>query len=530
MKRFVSVWLTRFAMQRYMKAHGVAAVQSPGRQLHCEPPHAARYQCGTQVVRSPGHPLQTRKKMPAFALAMPGPRGVTITALNQQARRAGIQVGQTVADARAIHPALLTRPAEPEADTAALKRIAGWAGRYGPNRNIDGPDGLWIEISGVAHLFGSEQALAHDLVERLARAGFTAHIGVAETVGAAHALARYGCGSGRPVAISPDGTLDQYLGRLPVDALRLSEDGILLLKRLGLRRIAHVAAMPRAALARRFREDARGGRRSDREAAARALVWRLDQVYGRVAEPRTPLEPPPIRRTACAFEEPLISPGGIEAALAEVATGLAQALRDAGEGARALRLSLYRADSSRAVVDAGASAPSNDGAHIASLWHQRLETVDAGMGIDMVALEATRVGPVAMYQSALSATGSARDHDAAAQLVDRLASRLGRAQVSRIVPEGSHIPERAERRLSALSTDARKCSGRSVGKHCKSPNRKVRPPFLLRNPEPIAVVAELPEGAPVSFRWRHVACRVTRSDGPERIAPEWWRTLECVRR
>jgi protein ImuB len=52
-----------------------------------------------------------------------------------------------------------------------------------------------------------------------------------------------------------------------------------------------------------------------------------------------------------------------------------------------------------------------------------------------------------------------------------------------------------------------------------------RPSFLLSAPEPIAVIAEVPEGPPARFTWRRVERRVARAQGPERIAPEWWREI-----
>ena len=115
-----------------------------------------------------------------------------LTALNAAAMRAGLIPGMGLADARAICPLLLTTPAEPEKDAECLLALARWSGRYSPSLNVDGDDGLWLDVSGVPHLFGGARALLDDMAKRFARLGFSARIALAETLGGAHALARYG--------------------------------------------------------------------------------------------------------------------------------------------------------------------------------------------------------------------------------------------------------------------------------------------------------------------------------------------------
>lgn len=471
----------------------------------------------------------------AFALVTSGARGVVISAVNQSARRVGVQVGQTLADARAVHPSLMTSPAEPCADARVLREIACWTGRYGPNRNVGGADGLWIEITGVAHLFGGEALLARDLGRRLKSAGFTARIGIADTIAAAHALARFATGPRRPVEIALPGQTESKINNLPVDALRLTEDSILLLKRLGLRRIGQLTQLPRASLARRFRDEAKAGRKPDREALSRAVVWRLDQALGRIPEPCAVFEDQPVHRHVQAFDEPLTTSQGIEAALERLSIRLAAGLSEIDEGALLIRLCLYRSDGTRAANVAGASLPTNEPVHIASLFLDRLERMDAGMGVDLVALEALRVEPLKPGQATLSAGRSGRMGSCTvgvgagtSQLIDRLTNRLGSGQVVLLRQHPSHLPELSERRIPALSAHARTRDAdlapdpRSL---CNRRRTGPRPPFLLSVPEPIRVIAELPEGAPARFLWRRVSCRIARSDGPERIAPEWWRDL-----
>ncbi len=214
-----------------------------------------------------------------FALVGNGEHGLMLTAVNRAAMHEGISPGFRLADARAIIPKLLTAPADPEADHAFLIALARFAGRYSPCLNRDGEDGLWLEITGVPHLFGGEHALLADMAFRFRRFGFKARFGLADTLGGAHALARFARSSSAIVAC---GQIREGLASLPVEALRLEADTIRLLKRLGLKRIGDLYDLPRASLERRFHS----------AAETEAVLKRLDQALGRREEPRKPLLPP----------------------------------------------------------------------------------------------------------------------------------------------------------------------------------------------------------------------------------------------
>lgn len=207
-----------------------------------------------------------------FALVGAGEKGLKLTAVNAAAERENLLPSLGLADARARCPHLLTAPSEPEKDAAALLRLARWCVRYSPSLNIDGPCGLWIDVTGATHLFGGPGALVSDLEDRLTRLGFTAHIGLGPTLGVAWARARFAPLQG-----------NARLAALPVEGLRLSPEALSLLKRLGLRRIGDLERLPRAALKQRF---------PSRE-TAEAVLNRLDQAFGRRDEPRAPLDPPP---------------------------------------------------------------------------------------------------------------------------------------------------------------------------------------------------------------------------------------------
>ncbi len=437
-----------------------------------------------------------------------------------------------LADARAMLPALRSRPAEAARDAAMLKALARWAGRYGPNRNSDGPDGLWIDITGVAHLFATgpardgsasravsagEAELLSDLVRRLGDAGFSCGVGLADTLGAAHALAHHATATSA-TAIAGPGKTKEAIAALPVEALRLTSASVLLLKRLGLTRIGDLYGLPRAALERRFR---------DATLAARVLT-RLDQALGVSTEPCRPLSEPPAFTARRTYAEPLIVSSSIEAEVGALIVELAHRLETGGQGLRRLLLSLYRTDASVATIEAGTSSPCRDPHHLLDLVSLKLAGIDAGFGIDALVLDAALVEPFEPAQSGLEGGDIASKSSAAAILIDRLSNRLGAGKVLRLMPRSSHLPERTATALPALlaaDDRARHSPPRHMSPRHMMTGPHARPPFLLPRPEPIEVVAEIPEGAPARFTWRRVGHAVLKAEGPERIAPEWWRSI-----
>lgn len=445
--------------------------------------------------------------------------GLRLSAVNAAAADA-LAPGMALADARAAIPHLETAPAAPERDRRALIDLAHWMGRYGPRTNIDGGDGLWVDITGVAHLFGGEAALLADAHARLRRLGFTARLGLADTHGAAHALARAATAPQAPFAIAPAGGTRETLASLPMTALRLDPAAALLLTRLGLKRIGALYDLPRAALARRFREtadrNARGRRQT--EDLAGAVLLRLDQALAATAEPRRSLTEPAHFIARRAFEDPLISHDGIAATIADLATEITVSLAAAGMGARQIALTLYRTDGSLAQAQIGTSTPCRDAKHITNLLAPKLEAIDAGFGIDAATLSALRFDRLSDTQQTTEGTAH---HAATAALIDRLVNRLGPDRVLRLDLRASHIPEHAEVLSSATLPDRSSL-------HRPEPAKPPRPPLLLPRPEPITVMAEVPEGAPMQFTWRRVRRRVVRAEGPERIAGEWWRHLAAL--
>jgi protein ImuB len=487
MKRVVSVWLPDWPITVWRRSRTCSASPS------AEPEPG--------VLETPDQP---------FALVDRTGRGVVLHAADGVARhRFGLHPGQSHADARAIAPGLVSATAEPEEERRALKALALWFERFSPLVAVDGglsgQEGLLLDMTGGAHLFGGEEALLQEILRRLQAAGVPAAAAIADTPGAAFALARW---SNRPAAIAPPGGTRQALADLPVEALRLDDAAVRLLARFGLQRIGDLYGLPRAGLARRFRGD-----------EGLALVRRLDQALGAEAEPLKPERPTADYRVWQAFAEPLLEAEGVSYALPALAEALCAQLEQDGQGVRALALDAFRTDGRVVRLSAGLSAPSRTPGHLLRLIKEKgIESLDLGFGADALMLSALVAEPLAGRQGELEGDPRLQGSDALLQekvggLIDRLQARLGEGAVTR--PEGveSHLPERSERRVPA---------GPRPPSAAVPPSRP-RPLLLFDPPEPVEALAELPDAAPSRFTWRRVAHRVAKAQGPERLSPEWWR-------
>jgi protein ImuB len=427
------------------------------------------------------------------------------------------------ADARAVCPTLLSRPAEPKRDAAALRRLTLWCLRYGPFLNVDGGDGLWIDTTGVAHLFGGELPLLENLRRRFEAEGLSAHMGLADGLVAARAVAYFSPAEELRDRIVPPGGAREALADLPVRSLGLSSDADRLLDRLGLKRVGQLYGIPRPALERRFQ---------DKNAAGMVLVH-LDQALGLRAEPLEPLLPSPSHEVRTSFPEPLISPEGLSTALAGLMSELCDNLERSGLGVRRLVLTLHRSDGGRAMVCIGLSRASRDEAHMLKLLSEKLAGIDAGFGIDVMVLAVRANEPLKPVQPGLAERARRRADDGLgdfafdrmgeeegadlARLIDRLSNRLGAARVCRLEEGESHVPDLAQSLRPASETFCPASQTRAWS--------RLRPVLLLSEPEPISVIAAIPEGPPMRFRWRKLSRRVVHFAGPERIEPEWWREI-----
>ena len=406
-----------------------------------------------------------------------------------------------LAHAQAMLPGLRVAAETPQADADALAGLAAWCLRYTPSTRALPPDGIWLDLTGCAHLHGGEQALLSDTAARLSAAGLSTRIALAETPGAAHALAHH---SGTALTIIPDGSLATLLSPLPVQALRLGDAALTLLRRFGLDRIGDLAALPRAPLARRLGAE---------------VALRLDQAFGRIAEPIEPALPEAPVTENVAFAEPLLTPEALSAAMEQLASRLCERLEARCLGARRLELVFQRLDNSRQLQAVALTAPSHGVRHIARLLDERLEQLDPGEGIEAMRLTATLSEALRPKQNPLDLSELALNQTAVdlAPLIDRLCNRLGADLLWRPMPVQSDVPERSICAASPL--DPLPPHGQPVA----WPSALPRPVRLFDPPLPVQTMTILPDSPPSFFVWRNHHHRIRRADGPERIAGEWWR-------
>lgn len=379
-------------------------------------------------------------------------------------------------DARAFCPDLVSRPADIQADERFLAVLRRWATNWCPWVGFEGRDGLVMDITGSAHLFGGEQTMRTNLHARLLRAGLTVQIGLGDTRGAAWARAHFG----------ETATLND----LPIAALRLDSETITALQRMGLRRIGQLETTPRAPLTRRF---------------GPGVLMRLDQAFGRQPEQIAPETDPPHYGVRMTLPDPIGLEADVMAGIARLLDQLCNKLTDNQTGARVLCLTLRRVDSDAQNIELRLARPLRDPARILPLFQRGVAEVDAGFGIDQMRLEAVQVEQLPAEQITHIST---RDPGRLDDLISRIGTRIGLENVHRFLPADSHIPERSF--IIAPAAYSKPEQGWA------NPRQR---PLLLFPPEPIIAAGPRP---PERFRWRRMALTTGRVTGPERIAPEWW--------
>ena len=440
--------------------------------------------------------------------------------MNEAGHAAGARAGQMLADARARYPQLATAPSDPAGDLAFLEKLAVWAQRWGPWSALDPPDGVIVDVTAVAHLFGGERRLLADVERAFAKRHLAVCASIAPTAGAAWALAHYGP-RGSILTPSSAQAMMRQLAELPAAALRLDIDVLTVLRRLGLKRLGDLAdittgainrteATARDALHRRFR-----GRKSP---SANPLI-RLDQLLGRVPEPLLPVVPQHMPLVQRRLMEPLRHRSLLDQVLEDLAQDMARELEAQGQGARRVELGMWRVDGEVIVRRLELAAATRDPAHITRLFAEKLEGIEAGFGIETVRLRASWAEPFAASQSDVE-DAAQRHGTSLSACIDRLSVRLGPHAVRRPVAHASHLPERAQSWQPPLAPLA-------------APDTltisQARPLKLLDRAEKIAVLYASPDGYPQRFRWRSNVHEVARVEGPERIAPEWWRERSTTR-
>lgn len=464
------------------------------------------------------------------------------------AYNAGIYPGMPLAEARAVLPHARTAPFDPARSHAALTRLALWATRYSPAVMVDptplprprrthlnlptAPDGILLDITGAAHLFGGEPLLLHDFRQRLARNGLAARLAAAPTIGAAWALARFGP---HPLATLDQPQLADALAPLPVHALRLDPLNTSpthtiqnTLQQVGIERVGQLLALPRESLAARFGPD---------------LLLRIDQALGRAAEPLTPLKIPAPLEAARHFEAPITDTTTVMLAAQELLEALCRELLARESGMRELELELRFNESRPQTTRLVLGRPTRNHKHLWALLKPRLETLtpqalrnlentNLTIGVEAVTLRAPIIARLRHGQITLDGTTDNPAQEAVSEFLDTVANRIGPNRVLRLHPVDTHVPERAVKLTEAITPgDGEHVIARiaPAQPHPESPFRgglamSHRPSTLLDAPESADVIALTPDGPPRSLHWRSRHYTIIAAVGPERIGGEWWKT------
>jgi protein ImuB len=426
-----------------------------------------------------------------------------ISALDDAAAGLGLEVGLPLANARAVCPDIKVFDADEAADTEALNQIADWCDRFTPLVALDLPHGLFLDITGCAHLFGGETAMLAMVCGALQRQGFVVASAIAGTPVCARTLTR--CVPGRVVAAGEEA---DAIKSLPVFALGADDAITRGLRRAGLKTIGDVASRARPEITARF---------------GAAFTSLLEQALGQAEAPINPRKPLPEYIVEKRFAEPVMTDAVISVTLASLARTLVAAMERQGKGARRLEASFFRTDGAVRAVAVDTGQPVTKGDVIDRLFRERLDAIadplDPGFGFDLIRLSASRTEIVVQQQRDLDA--NVHDNDELAALIDRIAARIGGSRVMVHLPQGTHIPERAVLALPAQHHLV-------LSAHADWPARveeepPLRPLRLFERPEQIQVIAQVPDGPPARFVWRRASHAVIRAEGPERIAMEWWR-------
>ncbi|KQN36471.1 nucleotidyltransferase [Sphingomonas sp. Leaf407] len=420
-----------------------------------------------------------------------------LSAVDPVAADRGLAPGMTLADARALLPELVVVDADPFADHGWLEALADACDRYTPMVALDGGDGVTLDITGCAHLWGGEGALVAEVEARFAWAGTLRHA-LADTPDAAQALARF--------QHTPAASEAAAIRRLGVAALRLDDEIVVALRRAGLKTIGDLASRPTAPIAARFGEET--------VAALQRLLGEADQRL----RPRRALPALFFERR---FAEPIARDADVLAAIGELAGEAEAELVARDRGGRRFAVRLYRADGATRDLAVESGLPLRDPPTILRLMRERIaalaDPLDPGFGFDMLRLSVPALEPLVPTQ--LQLEGGTVSEEAMVALVDRLSTRLGRGRVSRVRPGDSHLPEQGM--LTIIAQDAAPAPVAWDVPEAGEP--PLRPIHLFDPPQRIEVMAEVPDGPPHRFRWRRAQHDVIRFEGPERIAAQWWR-------
>ncbi|HMI66587.1 MAG TPA: DNA polymerase Y family protein [Cyclobacteriaceae bacterium] len=432
------------------------------------------------------------KELP-FVLRASSHGRMIITASNAKAEQKGINRGMVLADARAIIPDLEVLDDKPDLADKLLRRLAEWCIRFTPIVSVDPPDGLLLDATGCSHLWEGDLKYVADIKKKLNTRGYDVRIAMADTVGVAWAVARFG----KEPLIIADGMHIEALMCLPPEALRLEPDAIGRLHKLGLHHVRQFIKMPRSSLRRRF---------------GLSFLQQVDKALGQEIELLEPVLPVALYQERLPCLEPIVTATGIEIALQRLLNTLCLRLQQEQKGLRTAVFKGYRVDGKVEQVDIVTSRPSHTINHLFKLFEHKLQTIEPALGIELFVLEAPTVEDHFPQQEKMWEGTVGLEDVRVSELVDRIASRVGMNAIHRYIPNEHYWPERSFKPASSLQEKVTTAW----------PADKLRPLQLLPIPQPIEVTAPIPDYPPMLFRYKGQLHKIVKADGPERIEQEWW--------
>jgi protein ImuB len=428
-----------------------------------------------------------------FVLSAPDHGRMIIKAVNELALVRGIEPGMVVADARAIFPSIEVLDDDAALSEKLLKSIANWCIRYTDIVSIDSQEGIIMDVTGCAHLWGGEIKYLRDIHSRLKNKGYDVRISIADSIGAAWAIAHYGSDS----TIVEKGKQMEALLPLPPSALRLEPNIVDRLHKLGLHNIRRFIRMPRPALRRRFGQE---------------LILRLDQALGYEEEPIIPVQPIEAWRDRLPCLEPIVTATGIEIALRLLLDSICQKMKLEGMGFRNALFTCFRTDGKTEKIEIGTHRATQNAKHLYKLFEDKISLIEPEPGIELFVMEALKSEKISPLQEKLWDAVCGLEDAGLSELMDRLANRFGENPIKRFLPSEHYLPEKSFKESESLSE--------STGTAWLID--RPRPLQILSKPERIEVTAPVPDYPPMLFRYEGKLHKVKKSDGPERIEQEWW--------
>lgn len=427
-----------------------------------------------------------------FVLSGPSHGRMVVNAANALAETQGVFKGMILADARAIIPGLHVVDDQPGLAEKLLKKIAEWCIRFTPCAAVDGTDGIILNASGCSHLWGGDEQYLKDIVTKLKHRGYRVKIAIADTIGAAWAVARFGKQS-----VIGKGENMQTLAGLPPAALRIDQETLERLNKLGIHQIKNILNMPRSALQRRFGNN---------------ILTRLNQAFGNEEEIIQPIIPVEVYQERLPCLEPITTATGIEIALKRLLNDLCVRFKSEGKGLRKASFKCYRLDGRLEEVSISTTKPSGNATHLFKLFEDKLKTIEPNLGIELFVLDAPVVEDHAVLQEKLWQPKGGLNDAGLSELIDRFAAKFGSDSIRRYLPAEHYWPERSVK--PAASLNEKPATEWNV--------IRPRPIQLLHTPHHIDVTAPVPDYPPMNFRYKGKLHKILKADGPERIEQEWW--------